>query len=406
MPERPRVFVSSTIRDFKDLRLALKFWLEEAGLQVFLSECNDFPAEPELSTFESCLNVLRSCQYVILLVGYRQGAFFNEAEGITVTRAEYREAYKRLKAGKLKLVGFVRAEVEDDLRSRNTGEFDDGSFTEAFLNEIRRDEEVRAGAKRGGPFPGGNWVFRFREFRDLAQVIRGSFRIGSRLQRRAIEANLLWELFSNLKELLTKRRDGTVVHVPRCEELQRELKLTSNNVFTSIQLSREQAGGLSTLAVWFGGFGLNRISTTALDEAINSGEFLEYQIRGDQFVVGELQTMFLELRREILALKRERTEFDRGDAQLTILELSGSATPTVAGKYLCQLFSLANRLHNVLARAAALAAYFNGITGDVVQARLAPETPLVDQVDELAAERLTDQDLDMWLRRAFGQEVS
>jgi hypothetical protein len=406
MPEQPRVFVSSTIRDFKDLRLALKFWLQEAGFQVFLSECNDFPVDPGSSAFENCLDVLRSCQYAILLVGYRRGGFYDEAKRITVTRAEYREAYERLKAGKLKLVACVRAEVEDDLRSGNTSEFDDFGFTEEFLSEIRRDEEVRAGAKAGGPFPKGNWVFGFREFRDLAQAIRGSFRIGSRLQRRAIEANLLWELVSNLKELLTRGLDGTLLQAPSCQKLQRELALTGDNVFTSIQVSREQAGSLSMSAVLLGGLGFDRISTTALDEAINSGEFLEYELQEDQFVVGELQTMFLELRREILALKRERTEFDREDAQLKILELSRSVTRTVAGRYICQLFSLANRLHNVLARTAALAAYFSGITDGVAPVRLAPETPLVDQVDGLAAERVTDQDVETWLLRTFGEEES
>ena len=44
---KPRVFVSSTIYDFKDLRSALKFWLEELGLEVLMSEFNDFFRQPE-----------------------------------------------------------------------------------------------------------------------------------------------------------------------------------------------------------------------------------------------------------------------------------------------------------------------------------------------------------------------
>jgi hypothetical protein len=41
------VFVSSTIDDFSDLRSALKVWLEEFGLTVYLSEFNDVGRRPE-----------------------------------------------------------------------------------------------------------------------------------------------------------------------------------------------------------------------------------------------------------------------------------------------------------------------------------------------------------------------
>ena len=35
---RPRVFISSTIYDFKDLRSALKYWLEEMGFEAVLQK--------------------------------------------------------------------------------------------------------------------------------------------------------------------------------------------------------------------------------------------------------------------------------------------------------------------------------------------------------------------------------
>ena len=38
---KPKVFVSSTIYDFKGLRSALKYWLTEKGYEVRMSECND-----------------------------------------------------------------------------------------------------------------------------------------------------------------------------------------------------------------------------------------------------------------------------------------------------------------------------------------------------------------------------
>ncbi|MBI3797446.1 MAG: DUF4062 domain-containing protein [Deltaproteobacteria bacterium] len=52
---KPKVFVSSTIYDFHDLRSALKLWLEEYGYEVLMSDFNDFPQLPDKNSYESCL---------------------------------------------------------------------------------------------------------------------------------------------------------------------------------------------------------------------------------------------------------------------------------------------------------------------------------------------------------------
>ncbi len=66
---RPRIFISSTVYDFRDLRSALKFWLEEFGYEVLLSEANDFPQNPSDGSYDSCLDVIDGCDYFVLLVG-------------------------------------------------------------------------------------------------------------------------------------------------------------------------------------------------------------------------------------------------------------------------------------------------------------------------------------------------
>jgi len=40
---KPKVFISSTIEDFKDLRSAIKYYLEENGFEVATSENADYP---------------------------------------------------------------------------------------------------------------------------------------------------------------------------------------------------------------------------------------------------------------------------------------------------------------------------------------------------------------------------
>ena len=60
---KPRLFISSTIAEFVDLREALKYWLEEMGFEVQLSEHNDFDRKPEEGTFEACFSNIRDCDY-------------------------------------------------------------------------------------------------------------------------------------------------------------------------------------------------------------------------------------------------------------------------------------------------------------------------------------------------------
>jgi hypothetical protein len=406
MPDQPRIFVSSTIRDFKDLRLAMKFWLEEAGYLVFLSECNDFPVDPASSTFTNCLAVLRSCHYMLLLIGYRRGSFYDEANGVSVTRAEYQAAYEMVRAGKLKLVSCVRAEVEEDLRSGNFSDFEDHRFTEEFLAEVRRDEEVRSGSKTGGPFPKGNWIFRFREFRDLAQALSSSLRVGSRLRRRAMEANVLRELELNLKELLSKTSDGTIIGFPpRWERLQQEIPLSPDDLIRPVAVSPKQVGRLAFFAVALRGCSIHSIATSALDEAINSGEFLEYDSQADQFTVGKLHASLLDLRREIVALRSMLTQLDLQKVVLEVMEQSRRTVASMSGMHITVLFASANRIHNVRYRTTSLAAYLSGETAELLPPELAPETPFGEkEIQALKAERLTDQDVVQWLRRFASQE--
>src|SRR5215213_10119258 len=110
------VFVSSTIDDLRDLRSALKVWLEELGLDVRMSEFNDFGREPERGTFESCFDAIDGCDFFVLLLGGRKGAPYPSAS--SVTREEFRRAVALARQGRIKIVAFVRDEVMTALYER------------------------------------------------------------------------------------------------------------------------------------------------------------------------------------------------------------------------------------------------------------------------------------------------
>ncbi len=240
--QSPKVFISSTIYDFRDLRSSLKYWLEELGYEVLLSEHNDFPAQVDLNSYESCLRAIDDSNYFIVLVGSRVGGWYNEASRISITQAEYQRAYQRLAAGKIKLLAFVRRDLWDVREDRKELELllkgealhhaeldekdiqaitkhpskfaNDAEFTFGFLNEIARMEEMKAAVSGKGPFPPGNWIRQFSEFRDIIDALRVELRFGSNLRRITLSANLRAEIESNLRMLLDRSGDDDEL-IPR-----------------------------------------------------------------------------------------------------------------------------------------------------------------------------------------------
>ena len=119
MADKPKVFVSSTIYDFRDLRSALKFWLEELGFEVLLSEHNDFPVQADLNSYETCMQTIDDCDYLIILVGGRVGGWYDKDKRISITQAEYRRGYEQLTEGRIKVIAFVRQDIWDVREDRN-----------------------------------------------------------------------------------------------------------------------------------------------------------------------------------------------------------------------------------------------------------------------------------------------
>lgn len=106
----PTFFLSSTIYDFKDLRSAIKYFLELQGCRVLASDFNDFAKPLDPHSYEACLKAIAEADYFVLLIGARVGGWY-EHEKVSITQAEYREAYRLHKEGRLKLLSFVRADV-------------------------------------------------------------------------------------------------------------------------------------------------------------------------------------------------------------------------------------------------------------------------------------------------------
>jgi hypothetical protein len=175
---RPVAFLSSTIYDLRDLRGAVRFWLEESGVEVWMSEFNDMVKPAGANAFEACFESIRQADFYILLIGDKKGSAY-AADGTSVTQQEYREAYAAFLAqGRPIPIMFVRAEVRDRVdawvRAARGGHppFADATFIASFIEEIEQ-RQATAGALAGlEPYPLGNWLGRFNDFREISDGLR------------------------------------------------------------------------------------------------------------------------------------------------------------------------------------------------------------------------------------------
>ena len=229
--QKPSIFISSTVYDFRDLRSSLKYYLEELGYIVNMSEFNDFQREPDANSYEACLQTVRQADYFILLIGSRAGGPYTKDSGVTITQQEYRTAYEGAKAGRTRILTFVRGDVwtvkddrdelikllkeqfvaSDELPAavadvkiaKHASKFvTNAEHIFSFIEEVRRTGEMRAALAGKGELPPANWVHQFGTFRDIVDCLRIQFNIEDNLERKILIENLKSELLGNLKIML------------------------------------------------------------------------------------------------------------------------------------------------------------------------------------------------------------
>jgi hypothetical protein len=191
----PTFFLSSTIYDFRDLRSAAKFYLEEQGCTVLASEFNDFVKPLDMHSYEACLKAIDQADYFVLLIGTRVGGWFDLEQRVSITQQEYRRAYELQQQGKLKIITFVRAEVWQAREERkelasylatlpySSSEkrrieaypskfLDDADFLANFINEVGRNRDTVRALETGGQLPSGNWIHIFHEFSEIIATLQ------------------------------------------------------------------------------------------------------------------------------------------------------------------------------------------------------------------------------------------
>src|SRR5436305_13993140 len=83
----PKIFISSTVRDLRDLRSAIKYWLEQYGFEVLASEWPDFAHPLDREAIAAALAPIELSDYYLLIVVYRVGLVL-PVDGLVVPWAQ------------------------------------------------------------------------------------------------------------------------------------------------------------------------------------------------------------------------------------------------------------------------------------------------------------------------------
>jgi hypothetical protein len=427
LSHKPRIFISSTIYDFHDLRSALKYWLEQLGYEVWLSEFNDGEKSLDANALEACFEAIMKADYYILLLGARVGGYYDETERISITRQEYRTAYSEFQKGKLRLALFVRSELwivrsdrealkqylehlrllQEELDPADIDAIAYHSSTYAtdpelifnFIDEITRSEEMKLAVKGDGAFPSGNWVHQFKDFSEIVEALRIEFHIQDNLSQNALSINLKNELLSNLAEMLMKTNSGLSISSSWTNAARRNIKGGMNDFS---QMS-------AAFVRWVALFiiirpAADKLSVLHINEALASGNYLEFDAAKASYSPGQFVKRLLDLRRAIEQMKRLNGIIDGKNFVLLENYWRGKDDDyivNVKNDDMTVALAYSDAIDNVIALSTGLIRWLDGDTEKLDQIILKSTAPFEDEAAKLSQEHVSSEEAYSWLNANY-----
>jgi hypothetical protein len=340
---------------------------------------------------------------------------------------EYRHAYQQFKEGKLKLLVLVRKEIWDIREDRQalkkfledeaaldkeltpeaktklvghpTKFLNDAEFVIDFIKEVGRIEEMKQATRTGGTFPGGNWMYQFTSFRDVIDACRTVLDLSGSLRRKALRANLQHEIRTNSAELLEPDAEGVK---PITSWSNPARGCYQGGLDDSSSYKGDHLVWLGMSLMTSGGVG-KRLKRTALQEAITSGEFLDFDKASGLHHVGPLQQAMLELHGQI-----DRLQTINSSEVTTVcisllkdeqVKKNRKAQFTVPNQTLVVPFAVHDMIENVIALCRAIHHALDGNTNLLAALKLNPSSPLKGESERISKERPAMETVNVWLNQ-------
>lgn len=153
------LFVSSTCYDLSQVRANLSDFISDCGHTPVLSEYENFPVNPQLSTIENCIkNVKENADILILIVGNRYGSIIET--GKSITNVEFLTARQKgipifCFIDKRTLMTFS---VWRENKDGNYEKFVDNPKVFEFIESIRSDSKI--------------WTFEFERAQEIVSILK------------------------------------------------------------------------------------------------------------------------------------------------------------------------------------------------------------------------------------------
>jgi len=263
----PSVFISSTVKEFRDLRSAIAYTLRTQGFTVYQSEASDFDIHGDRSAIQECLANIHDRDFYILLVGNTRGNLFEE--GISITRKEYRTARDDfLSTGRPRLFLYLRDRTEIELQGSRKVQsavgIDDPSHLASFINEIQEP------GMEGAP----NYLTRFRDFEHLMESLEIRMNLGRNLAEKIIRHSLLSELLSNLSKMV--HRSGTSAYARHryMAKTRSDIPITPDDLSHNTSITEKQMISLA-LSLTHRTRGED-LKTRSIEDALDRGVFITF----------------------------------------------------------------------------------------------------------------------------------
>ncbi len=269
-PAAPQLFISSTVREFRDLRGMLAAILRAQGIRVLLSEHTDFEVRGDRSAIEECFANIRASSHYVLIIGGRAGTLLND--GASITRQELRVARDAfLATGKpairmflLEEVDLARPGVEEALRKCGAT---DVEHLNAFI------EEAQSHADANVP----TYLTRFSDGSKVLDAVSSWLNLGRDFRETLLRYALLRELSSNIARMVDRSGRTVFPHHWYMHLMRDAVQLSPEQYLgpdAEVNLTREQATHL-VLAL-LGRCHGRYLSTRVMESALDSGLFLDF----------------------------------------------------------------------------------------------------------------------------------
>lgn len=333
---KPKIFVSSTIYDFKDLRSALKYWLTEKGYEVRMSERNDFKKDSNQNSYQACLDSIKECDYFILLIGSRAGGIYSQNPLITITQKEYQYANELAQKGVIKkLLVFVRKSVwdiredrrslqkyienellkDEDLKSReeqlklitkqSSSIVKDAEIIFDFIKEVTKVDEMKKAIQSSEDYPERNWINQFDNFEDIISVLKIELRAEYDVEIKRWNENLKQEISENLARLSTSSNHEIFPIFNFATLARRKLPEKFGQSYTLNSKEIVMLKAFATIGILQG----ELLSLDVITAAINAGVYLKYNNQIGKYNSGNIQKALLDMVLSIKGLKRQKQVF-------------------------------------------------------------------------------------------------